>query len=69
MHCNLLGVLDESVACSNLHSDSVHPLHREDIWDAALQGDKGLQEANTDSGIKIVVRLTQDHSIHLTNTP
>lgn len=69
MHCDLLGVLDEGAARSNLHSDSVHPLHSEDVGDAALQGDEGLQEVNTDSGIKIRVRLTRDHNMHLTNPP
>lgn len=42
MHCDLLGVLDEGVAPSNLHGDSVHPLHSEHVRDAALQGDEGL---------------------------
>lgn len=69
MHCDLLGILDEGVACSNLYSDSVHPLHSEDVWDAALQGDKGLQEVKTDGDIKIMVRLTWDYSMHLTNAP
>lgn len=59
MHCDLLGVLDEGVARSNLHSDCVHPLHSEDVGDAAFQGDEGLQEVNTDSNIKISIQLTQ----------
>lgn len=63
MHCNLLGVLDEGVAPSHLHGDSVHPLHCEHVRDAALQGDEGLQETNAKDNIKIRVRLTQDHSL------
>lgn len=69
MHCDLLGVLDEGTARSDLHSDGVHPLHSEGVRDAALQGDEGLQEVNRDDDIKIRVRLTQDHKMHLTNPP
>lgn len=59
MYCDLLGVLDEGVACSNLHSDSVHPLLAEDIGDAALQGDEGLQKGNKNNKIKIRMQLTE----------
>lgn len=69
MHCDLLGVLDEGVAPSDLHSDSVHPLHGEHVRDAALQGDQGLQEENTNDNTKIRVRLTQDHNMHLIYPP
>lgn len=67
MHCDLLGVLDEAAAPSNLHGDSVHPLHSERVRDAALQGDEGLEEANTKDEIR--VRLTQDHNMHLNYPP
>lgn len=59
VYCDLLGVLDEGVACSNLHSDSVHPLLIEDVGDAALQSDEGLQKGNTNNNIKIRMQLTQ----------
>lgn len=67
MHCDLLSVLDEGVACSNLHSDSVHSLHSKDVWDAALQGDERLQKVNRDNDIKIRMILTQNHNVHLSN--
>lgn len=69
MHCDLLGVLDEAVARRNLHSDSVHPLHSEDVRDAALQCDEGLQQVNTEGDVKNSMRLTQDHNIHGINPP
>lgn len=44
MHCNFLGVLDESIPSSYLHSDGVGSLCKECERDAAVQGDERLQE-------------------------
>lgn len=53
MHCNFLGVLDESIPSSYLHSDGVGSFCKECERDAAVQGDEGLQEREQQDSFRL----------------